>query len=133
MWKCVVVLTQLLSGSVFKTPSMSVARLTINLLMFLQFAITHTGWRKKNACFFFKWVVSACDLFLWGYLKSKFYVSKTSYSRRSEIFPFAYKFANCATRNVSKCDTELLRRRGSGRVCTARRTPPSFLYNFPVN
>jgi hypothetical protein len=26
---------------------------------------------------FLKWVVSACDFFLWGYLKSKVYVRKT--------------------------------------------------------
>ena len=32
----------------------------------------YTGWRKKNACFF----ISSCDLFLWGYLKSKVYVRK---------------------------------------------------------
>ena len=31
-----------------------------------------TGLRKKNACFF----ISACDFFLWGYLKSKVYVRK---------------------------------------------------------
>jgi len=32
----------------------------------------NTGWCKKNACFF----ISACDFFLWGYLKSKVYVRK---------------------------------------------------------
>ena len=31
-----------------------------------------TVWRNKNAYFF----ISACDFFLWGYLKSKVYVQK---------------------------------------------------------
>jgi len=31
----------------------------------------YTGWRKKKAFF-----ISACDFFLWGYLKSKVYVRK---------------------------------------------------------
>ena len=31
----------------------------------------YTGWRKKDTFF-----ESACDFFLWGYLKSKFYVRK---------------------------------------------------------
>jgi hypothetical protein len=55
---------------------------------------------------FLKRVVSACDFFLWGYLKSNVYVRKPrtvddlKFSIREEI-------ANCATRNVSKCDAEL--------------------------
>jgi hypothetical protein len=30
----------------------------------------------QNERVFLKWVVSACDFFLWGYLKSKIYVRK---------------------------------------------------------
>jgi hypothetical protein len=39
--------------------------------------------------------------------------SKTSYSRRSEIF-HSWRNCNCATRNVSKCDAELW---GETRTC----------------
>ena len=64
--------------------------------------ISYKGWRKKNACFF----ISACDFFLWGYLKSKVYVRKPRTVDDLKV-SIREETANCATRNVSKCDVEL--------------------------
>ena len=58
-------------------------------------------WRKKNACF----LIFLRFLSL-GLPQIKSLRSKTSYSRRSESF-HSRRNCNCATRNVSKCDTEL--------------------------
>jgi len=82
----------------------------------------YTEWRKKNACFRYLPVIS----FL-GLPQIRSLRSKTSYIRRSESF-HSRRNCNCATRNVSKCDAELLGEAPD--VCTATRTP-SFRYDFP--
>jgi hypothetical protein len=65
----------------------------------------YTGWRKKNACFL-KWVVSACEFFLWCYLKSKIYVRK---SRTVDDLKFSIReeIATVPQEILVKCDAEL--------------------------
>ncbi len=50
--------------------------------------------------------LSACDFFLWGYLKSKVYVRKPRTVDDLKVY-IRRRNCNCATRNVSKCDAEL--------------------------
>jgi len=42
-----------------------------NMIRWENFSFQNTGWHKE--CMF---LISACDFFLWGYLKSKVYVRK---------------------------------------------------------
>jgi len=70
--------------------------------------------------------LSACDFFLWGYLKSKVYIRKPRTVEGLKV-SIREKNCNCATRNVSKCDAELWGEAPD--VCMAR--TPSFRYNFP--